>query len=332
MAGQARWLGVGRAYSRTGWTPTVPSGRLVAIASLAFAFGFLVQPTGDNQKAHYALVRALADGRPTVDEVRTNPNLRTIDVTEHGGHLYAAKSPGLALFSLPAYLAARAGRGRHRRETRRASSGRSTSGRRCSRPSCCLLLVWRLGDDVEPGRGIAAAVALGAATLVLPFATLFFSHLLAAALAFGAFAVLWSERKRAPRLIARGGRRACSSGLRRDARRTRPRSPRSCSASTRCCAWPGDFARARSRSPRRSRSASRRRCSSTGGRFGSPFRSPYEGWHARASRAASGVRVRAAHRALVRSSSCSTRPGSSCSPQESRARSSCSAAAGRRPS
>lgn len=171
----------------------------VAIASLAFAFGFLVQPTGDNQKAHYALVRALAEGRPTVDEVRTNPSLRTIDVTERGGHLYAAKSPGLAMYSLPAYFALK-------------KLGVETTGDTtnilwalhlwaAAIPALVLLLlVRRLGDDVAPGRGIAAAVTLGVATLVLPFATLFFSHLLAAVLAFGAFAVLWSERKHAPSL------------------------------------------------------------------------------------------------------------------------------------
>ena len=55
-------------------------------------------------------------------------------------------------------------------------------------------LVLRLGDRVEPGFGLAAAVAAGAGTLLLPFATLFFAHALASALAFGAFAVLWLRR------------------------------------------------------------------------------------------------------------------------------------------
>jgi hypothetical protein len=174
---------------------------IVALGALVFAYAFLIQPTGDNQKAHYALVRALADGRATVDEVRTNPHLRTIDVTEHGGHLYAAKSPGLALFSLPAYVAL-------------DWAGVDTAGDTTRilwalhlwavvLPALLLLvLVWRVADGLEPGYGIAAAVALGATTLVLPFSTLYFSHLLAALLTFAAFAVLWFERARAPSISA----------------------------------------------------------------------------------------------------------------------------------
>jgi hypothetical protein len=174
---------------------------LAAIGVLAFAFSFLVQPTGDNQKAHYALVRALADGRPYVDEVRTNPNLRTIDVTEHGGHLYAAKSPGLALFSLPAYEVLK-------------SAGVDTGGDPerivwalhlwgSVLPAFVLLLLVRwVGDRFEPGLGIAAALTLGGATLVLPFATLFFAHVLAATLGFAAYALLRRDRVAAAGLAA----------------------------------------------------------------------------------------------------------------------------------
>lgn len=166
---------------------------LVALGSLVFAYAFLIQPTGDNQKAHYALVRALADGRPHVDEVRTNPHLRTIDVTEHDGHLYAAKSPGFALFSLPAYVALDFVGVDTDGDTERILWALHLWGTVV--PALILLLVVRrVADDVEPGLGVLAAVALGATTLILPFGTLYFSHLLAAALAFGAFAVLWLSR------------------------------------------------------------------------------------------------------------------------------------------
>jgi hypothetical protein len=57
-----------------------------------------------------------------------------------------------------------------------------------------LLLVRSLAERVEPGMGTLAAVTLGAGTLVLPFATMYFSHILAAFLAFAAFALLWRER------------------------------------------------------------------------------------------------------------------------------------------
>ena len=58
-----------------------------------------------------------------------------------------------------------------------------------------MLLIRRLGELLAPGFGTAAAVAIGAGTLLLPFATLFFGHLLSAALGFAAFAVLWLERE-----------------------------------------------------------------------------------------------------------------------------------------
>jgi hypothetical protein len=181
----------------------VPRDRLIALGALVFAFAVLIQPAGDNEKSHYVLVRALAAGRPYVDEVRTNPNLRTIDVTSFHGHLYAAKSPGLAIVSVPPYLLLKA-------------LGAKTDGS----PKhmlwalhlwsvvipglVLLLLVERLGNRVEPGLGLVAAVTLGAATLVLPFGTLFFSHLLAAALAFSAFALLWEGGGGLARVAAAG--------------------------------------------------------------------------------------------------------------------------------
>lgn len=177
--------------------------RWIALGALVFAFAVLIQPAGDNEKSHYVLVRALAAGRPYVDEVRTNPNLRTIDVTTFQGHLYAAKSPGLAIISVPPYLLLKA-------------LGADTDGS----PKhmlwalhlwsvvipglVLLLLVDRLGNRIEPGLGLVSAVTLGATTLVLPFATLFFSHLLAAALAFSAFALLWGGEGGIARVTAAG--------------------------------------------------------------------------------------------------------------------------------
>jgi hypothetical protein len=68
-----------------------------------------------------------------------------------------------------------------------------------------LLLVRSVVERVEPGYGTAAAVALGAGTLILPFATLFFSHVLSATLAFAAFALLWRERTGPERLMLVAG-------------------------------------------------------------------------------------------------------------------------------
>jgi hypothetical protein len=67
-----------------------------------------------------------------------------------------------------------------------------------------LLLVRRVAERIEPGFGAAAAVALGLGTLLLPFATLFFSHALSAFLVFGSFAILFAERLGSPRLALVG--------------------------------------------------------------------------------------------------------------------------------
>jgi 4-amino-4-deoxy-L-arabinose transferase-like glycosyltransferase len=169
---------------------------VAAILALVAAYAFLVQPSGDNQNAHYALARSLSEGRPTVDEVRTiGPS--TNDIVELDGHLYAAKAPGLGAAAVPAYAAAEA-------------AGMRTTGDPYKvewvlhlltvvLPALAILVIaWRLGDRVAPGAGIAAAVVLGGATLMLPFAQLLFAHVLAGALGFAAFAVLWREREGLP--------------------------------------------------------------------------------------------------------------------------------------
>jgi hypothetical protein len=49
---------------------------------------------------------------------------------------------------------------------------------------------------LEPGYGTIGAVTAGAATLLFPFATVFFNHALAAMLGFAAFAVVWRAGER----------------------------------------------------------------------------------------------------------------------------------------
>lgn len=59
-----------------------------------------------------------------------------------------------------------------------------------------LLLVQRLGHALAPGTGTAAAVTIDLGTLLLPFSTLLFDHLLSSTLGFAAFALLWLEHER----------------------------------------------------------------------------------------------------------------------------------------
>jgi hypothetical protein len=178
----------------------------VSIAALVFAFCYLIQPAWDNERAHYALVRALVEGTPRVDDSMRYPKLRTIDVVQRDGHVYSTKAPGLAALSLPPYLGLRA-TGVHTTGSPRRLIWALHLWGVVIPAVILLLLVRRRADLVERGFGTVAAVSLGAASLVLPFSTVFFSHVLAATLGFGAFAILARERETRPslRLVLAGG-------------------------------------------------------------------------------------------------------------------------------
>jgi hypothetical protein len=180
---------------------------ILAIAAVGCVYLIPVQYLGWNQGAHYALVRALADGKPYVDQTRFEVGKGgmaddgTGDLSFIDGHYYAAKSPGLAFTVLPPYLLLKAAGGADPvRESRPYVWYLQLFG--ALLPALLLLvLVARVADALEPGFGTAAAVTLGLATMVLPFATMLFSHVLSAALVFAAFAVLFHERRGPPRLV-----------------------------------------------------------------------------------------------------------------------------------
>jgi hypothetical protein len=170
----------------------------VALAALALASVFVIQDSGPNQAAHFALVRALASGTPYID------GNETIDSAYIDGHFYAAKAPGLAILSVPWYAALR-GVGLQ------DGSLATEAGYRhrvweltlfgAVLPMLALLLfVYFAVERVVPGYGLATSVLLGAGTLLLPFSSLYFDHVLAAALGFGAFLVLLCERESGGRL------------------------------------------------------------------------------------------------------------------------------------
>lgn len=176
---------------------------LLALAALALAYASLPQGIGWNQNAHYALTRALADGTAIVDPYRDE----TGDVAWVDGHYYSTKPPGLAFGTLPVYLALESTGALDLMAQLPGLADESVGALwtlglvGCVLPAALiLLLVRRLGEQLAPGYGTAAAVAIGAGTLLLPFATLFFGHVLSAALGFAAFAVLWLERERGARV------------------------------------------------------------------------------------------------------------------------------------
>jgi hypothetical protein len=184
-------------------------GIVVCAAIVAWAGPFR-QPNC-NTASHYALVQSLAEGARTIDALHG----QSCDVSWWHGHYYANKAPGLALVTVPWYLALKAV-GLLRPDPLSAAPYPAAMRALPRRdlwlmglwgavlPSILLLfLLRREAERVSPGSGIAAAATLAFATLLLPFAGLFFSHALGAMLNFAAFSCL--SRRRTPRRIAASG-------------------------------------------------------------------------------------------------------------------------------
>jgi hypothetical protein len=208
---------------------------LAAIACVTLAAALVMQASGWAQVSNFALVRALSNGTAQIDPY----HWETKDESWHKGHYYSVKSPVLPALTLPvfevlkrtdapriAYEAAKSSREHGSWRWRPLSTPQSLYGANRIRtyqvrgrieantpiiwvlglfgavlPAALLmLLVRRFGERLEPGYGTAAAVTLGLCTMVLPFSTLYFSHVLAALLGFAAFAVLWREREGPARL------------------------------------------------------------------------------------------------------------------------------------
>ncbi len=212
-----------------------------AIVCLAFAWAFTMHSMGWAQWAHYAQVRAFAAGQAEIDPWHWETN----DKAWIDGHFYSVKSPGVAAVSTPLYLAIEETGGLdvaldgalNARETEWprwapepypsvANYGFDpTRGRVIeARLEAGSPVVWALtllvavipaalllfgvrwaANRVERGYGTAAAITLGIASMLMVFASEYFSHVIAAALGFAAFLLLWRERDGRPSLRAVAG-------------------------------------------------------------------------------------------------------------------------------
>jgi hypothetical protein len=174
----------------------------VVLGVIAVAAALVVQPVGCNQTSHYAAVQSYARGEATIDRYAAE----TCDTAWWHGHFYSAKSPGMPLATVPWYLLLRAvGAGPQNRYLHAGYpvAMLKTSPRAIWQLSLwavvipffvLLLLVRSVVQRFVPGYGTATAAILGLGTLLLPFATLFFSHVLSTCLAFAAFALLLRGR------------------------------------------------------------------------------------------------------------------------------------------
>jgi hypothetical protein len=192
---------------RRGWASRRTA--LAAVVLVGLAFATVIQNWSDNQSSHYDLIRALAAGRTTID---AGP-YHTKDKAYYKGHWYSARAPGLAIYSLPFYEVIDALDAPALARSSQALRGEDEMiyfvGLWASvLPGLAmLLLVWRVAERFEPGYGALTAVVLGLGTMVLPFSTLMFSHVLSATLGFAAFALMIRERAGPPRplLLAAAG-------------------------------------------------------------------------------------------------------------------------------
>jgi 4-amino-4-deoxy-L-arabinose transferase-like glycosyltransferase len=181
--------------------------KVVALCALGVAFAWPMQVNGFNQTAHYALVRSLAKGTPNIDKSRGEVGeLSTGDAAMFEGHWYAAKPPGLAALTVPAFYVVEAIGMRSTGDPTRVIWALHL----WSIVIPALLLAVAVGwaaERLARGWGVAVAVVTGLGTLVLPYATLFFSHVTSAALGVAAFALLWRERDGpgSPKLAAAAG-------------------------------------------------------------------------------------------------------------------------------
>ena len=170
---------------------------VLAITTLGLAAASIQQDPGPTPVAHFALVQSLSKGTAEI-----GPGV-TVDSAYIDGKYFANKAPGLAFTLLPAYLGLRAA---GLQQTSATDSGDGYRHRLWQLtlfgavlPAVALMLLMLVAVDVVwPGYGALTAILLGAGTMLLPFATLLFGHMLSATLGFAAFVVLLLERQRAP--------------------------------------------------------------------------------------------------------------------------------------
>ena len=181
----------------------LPTRRLaiVTVVAMGAAFVWTMQGGGAPQNSNYALVRALADGTAQIDRTRGEVGeAGTNDVIFYGGHVYSNKPPGLAFLTLPVFLVADAA-GLVPQENLIRSLWLLTLWGVVLPAIVLLLLVRSVVERFEPGLGTAVAALLGTATLLLPFSSVFFAHVLAALLLFGSFVLLARGRGRPSPLL-----------------------------------------------------------------------------------------------------------------------------------
>jgi hypothetical protein len=151
----------------------------------------VLQPLMAQQASRYALTAALADQGTVV--IDAYAEYVTVDRAEREGRLYSDKAPGQPVLGVPAYLAYRAFGGAP--ATQALPLGDlglwSVNLVSAALPAVALaVLMRRFALRVAPRGATPAALGMALATMLLPFATVLFSHVLSAALGLAAYLLL----------------------------------------------------------------------------------------------------------------------------------------------
>lgn len=146
-----------------------------------------------NESIRLFATQALVDNRRfRIDEVLVEQRARNVDRAEFHGHAYLDKAPGLSLLAVPPYALGRvlgAPSDRAHVHVWLELLTRLLVGLPCALAAAATRRsVLALGG--REGAALVAALALGAASPYALYATLFFGHALAAALASASLAVL----------------------------------------------------------------------------------------------------------------------------------------------
>lgn len=166
--------------------------------ALAFTYCYFFDGSGWNQNSRFDLVRAIVE-RGTFEITAYHRN--TGDKSRIGRKYYSDKAPGHAFSAVPPVALARSvmqAAGKSTRSHRQVQWLHYVASISTSALAGCLLVLaalWlarRLG--ASEGGALFAAGALGLASPILVYATMFWGHNLAAACVMGAFCAAWALR------------------------------------------------------------------------------------------------------------------------------------------
>ncbi len=194
-------------HRRFGRVVTTYKPEILLVGVILVVAGPIVQLLMAHQASRLALTAAVWDAKTV--QIDDYQQILSVDFAERDGHLYSDKAPGQPVLTVPFYGAARAV-GAEAGATERFFDNLTlwwVSFWSAVVPAAVLAVMIRRFALRVTGDGraaTAAAVTVSLGTLLLPFATLLFSHVLAAALCFGAYLAARDTDASPARLAAAG--------------------------------------------------------------------------------------------------------------------------------